>query len=92
MMIKSGASLVGAISGLVAAAPGWRVDAYAPTDTNISIVPIPSHVVAWALIADETEPGGSIVQPVFLAAGRTWTLDQFHAEYGASLELKVVPV
>lgn len=92
MMTKSGASIVGAISGLVAAAPGWRVDAYAPKDTDISSVPTPSQVVAWALIADETQPGGSIVQPVFLAAGRTWTLDQFHAEYGASVELKVAPV
>jgi hypothetical protein len=67
------------------------VDAFAPRDSNSSGVPTPSHVVAWALIADELAPGGATVEPVFYAGERTWTPDQFRAAYGETLELKVVP-
>ncbi|MFG2970913.1 hypothetical protein ACGFZS_47355 [Streptomyces sp. NPDC048288] len=81
----------GPITGVVAASPGWRVNAYAPRGTDISAVPTPSHVVAWALIPNLLEPGGSTVQPVFVAGARTWTPDQFRAAYGESLELKVAP-
>lgn len=80
------------ISGLVSAQPGWRVDAFAPRGTDISGVPTPSHVVAWALLAYGSEPGGSRVEPVFVAGDRTWTPDQFRATYGAMLELHVVTV
>lgn len=80
-----------AIRTVVPAAPGWRVDAYAPKGTDVSSVPTPSHVVAWALMESATEPGGSVVQPVFVAGERTWTPDQFRAVYGAVLDLKVVP-
>lgn len=81
----------GILTGLVATAPGWKVDAYAPRGIDISGVPTPSHVVAWVLVADELEVGGSSVQPVFVAAGRTWTPEQFRSAYGSALDLKVVP-
>lgn len=80
-----------AVMSLVAAVPGWRVDAYAPRGTDIKGVPTPSHVVAWVLTADALESGGALVEPVFCAAGRTWTPAQFRAVYGESIELKVVP-
>jgi len=65
----------GHLMALVAAAPGWRVDAYAPRGTDISGVPMPSHVVAWVLVDDELAPGGATVEPVFYAENRTWTPD-----------------
>jgi hypothetical protein len=67
------------------------VDAYAPQDSDISSVPPPSYVVAWAAVADAGAPGGAIVEPVFVAGARTWTPDQFRAAYGETLELKVTP-
>jgi hypothetical protein len=67
------------------------VDAYAPQGSDIASVPTPSYVVAWALILDDTVPGGAVVEPVFVAGARTWTPDQFRAAYGSSLELTVVP-
>ena len=79
------------IAGVVPAAPGWRVDAFAPRDTDISKVPAPSSVVAWVMLVDERSPGGAVVEPVFVAGDRTWTPDQFRAAYGQMLELKVVP-
>ncbi|MGW8702274.1 hypothetical protein ACWGOK_36035 [Streptomyces eurythermus] len=79
------------ISAVVAAAPGWRVEAFAPPGTDVSGLPAPSHVVAWALVADVGEPGGQVVQPVFLAGARTWTPDQYRAAHGQALDVKVVP-
>lgn len=81
----------GPVTGVVSACPGWRVEAFAPRGSDITGVPTPSHVVAWALIADEAEPGGATVQPVFVAGERTWTPEQFRSRYGDGLELKVVP-
>jgi hypothetical protein len=81
----------GAITTLVGAAPGWRVDAYAPSGMDTSKVPTPSHVVGWMLVSTDLEPGGGVVEPVFIAGSRTWTPDQFRAAYGEGLELKVVP-
>lgn len=80
----------GAITGLVAAVPGWKVDAYAPRDAAAGI-PTPSSVVAWALVQDDLAPGGATVQPVFYAADRTWTPDQFWEAFGSAVTLKVVP-
>lgn len=80
------------IASLVAAQPGWRVDAFAPRGTATGGIPTPSHVVAWVLVTDASEAGGSRVDPVFFAGERTWTPDQFRAVHGAQLELKVVPV
>lgn len=81
----------GPITALAAASSNWRVEAYAPPGTDVSRVPTPSHVVAWALVEAATEAGGSLVVPVFVAGTRTWTPDQFQAAYGAALELLVVP-
>ncbi|WP_069766064.1 hypothetical protein [Streptomyces sp. LUP47B] len=92
MPLIVGAGTPGVITTVVSAAPGWKVDAYAPRGTDISSVPTPSHVVAWALIATELAPGGAVVEPVFVAGGRTWTPDQFRAAYGAAIELKIAPL
>lgn len=82
----------GAITSLVAAAPGWRVDASAPKDIDLSSVPTPSTVVGWVLLADGLAPGGATVQPVFYAGGRTWTPQQFRAAYGTAIEVTVARV
>lgn len=79
------------VTALVAATPGLRVEAYAPKDTDTTGVPPPSGVVAWAQVADPDSVGGVRIDPVFVAAGRAWTPDQFRAAYGDMLELKVVP-
>lgn len=79
------------ITTVVSAQPGWKVDAFAPRGTDTGGIPTPSHVVAWALLADAAEAGGSRVEPVFVAGERTWTPDQYRAAHGAGLELKVVP-
>ncbi|MGV9278045.1 hypothetical protein [Streptomyces griseosporeus] len=81
----------GAITAVSPASPGWRVDAFAPSNSDFFGIPTPSHVVAWALVADEASPGGGVVEPVFVAGTRTWTPDQFRAAYGEALELRVVP-
>jgi hypothetical protein len=91
MPLLTQAPAPGAITGIVSAAPGWRVDAYAPQGTPVSEVPTPSHVVAWALIAGEDAAGGATVEPVFVAGERTWTPDQFRAVYGQALTLQVSP-
>lgn len=79
------------IASLVAAAPGWRVEASVSRGTDISTVPPPSHVVGWVLTADVLAPGGAIIEPAFCADGRVWTPTQFRAAYGAGITLKVVP-
>ncbi|MGW2724792.1 hypothetical protein [Streptomyces sp. NPDC001492] len=76
------------VAGIVAAPPGLHVDAYAPS--TITGVPTPSTVVAWALFVDPAAVGGMRLDPVFLAAGRAWTPDQFRAAYGLDIDLKVV--
>lgn len=91
MPLLTEASAPGAITGIVSAAPGWRVDAYAPQDTPVSAVPTPTHVVAWVLVADDDAAGGATVEPVFMAGERTWTPDQFRAVYGQALTLQVSP-
>lgn len=81
----------GAILSLAPAAPGWRVDAFAPRGSDTTQVPTPSHVVAWALVANQLAPGGAQVEPVFYAEDRTWTPEQFREAYGEHITLKVVP-
>lgn len=80
----------GQVVGVVAAAPGLRVDAFAPKDTVTAGVPTPGSVVAWAQVADPSRAGGVRLDPVFLADGRVWTPDQFQATYGDALTLLVV--
>jgi len=76
------------VAGIVAAPPGLHVDAPAPA--TIMGVPTPSTVVAWALFVDPASIGGMRLDPVFLAAGRAWTPDQFRDAYGIDIELRVV--
>lgn len=76
------------VAGIVAAPPGLHVDAYVPSTTMG--VPTPSTVVAWALFVDPAAVGGMRLDPVFLAAGRAWTPDQFRDAYGLDIDLKVV--
>lgn len=57
------------IVGLVAAQPGCTA----------ALGPVAGPVVAWALVADVTAPGGGRVDPVFIVGGRTWTPDQYRA-------------
>jgi len=92
MPLLTEASAVGAITGIVPAAPGWRVEVSAPPDSDVSGVAVPSDVVAWALVGDEAELGGARVDPVFLADGRAFTPDQFRAAYGQQLTVRVAPV
>jgi hypothetical protein len=47
-------------------------------------------VVAWAQVAADAEPGGAVIVPVFLAAGRTWTPDQFRVAFGQAVDVQVV--
>jgi hypothetical protein len=75
------------VAGIVAAPPGLHVDAYAPATTMG--VPTPSTVVAWAMFVDPAAVGGMRLDPVFLAAGRAWTPDQFRAVYGELIALEV---
>lgn len=79
----------GVIGGIIPAAPGWRVDVYAPQGTEAGDAPVPSLVVAWALVADESTPGGSRIDPVFVADGRAWTPDQYRATYGQALQVQL---
>jgi hypothetical protein len=78
-----------AVTGLVAAVPGLRVEASLPRDASASGIPVPSSVVAWVQLEDPDSAGGVRIEPVFLADGRAWTPDQFRAAYGAGIDLKV---
>lgn len=79
----------GAVTDVIPAAAGFRVDVHAPSGTPVDTVPVPSAVVAWASIADLEKAGGVRVDPVFLAGGQVWTPDQFRAAYGPQLEVTV---
>jgi hypothetical protein len=80
------------ISGIVPAAPGFRVTVGAATQEEAEGAPAPSDVVAWATVTDPEAVGGLRVDPVFLAAGRAWTPDQYRTAYGETLTVKVVRV
>lgn len=79
------------VTGIVPAAAGLRVTAYAPADADVRGIPATSTVVAWAVVSDLDALGGVRLDPVFLADGRTWTPDQFRAAYGNTLTLQVGP-
>ncbi|MFE7233894.1 hypothetical protein ACFVAF_25155 [Streptomyces sp. NPDC057596] len=71
------------------AAPGLTVEVKAPPGTDTTGVPAGGGVVGWILVDDASTPGGARVDPVFLAAGRAWTPDQYRAAYGQQLEVRV---
>ncbi|MEU0979013.1 hypothetical protein ABZ488_07320 [Streptomyces griseus] len=74
---------------MVPAFPGLRADVTAPPGSDTSAVPGGGVVVGWVLVADEQAVGGARVDPVFLAAGWTWTPDQFRREHGQHLGMVV---
>ncbi|MET9051262.1 hypothetical protein ABZW50_08920 [Streptomyces bacillaris] len=76
---------MGAVVGMVPAFPGLRTDVTAPPGSDTAAVPGGGVVVGWVLVADEQAVGGARVDPVFLAAGRAWTPDQFRQEHGPHL-------
>lgn len=78
------------VTGVIPAAAGLRVEASAPAGSDVRGIPTPYSVVAWAVLADPDSAGGVRVDPVFVAAGRTWTPDQFRAAYGELIALEVV--
>lgn len=79
----------GALTGMVAAGDGWAVEVTAPPDTDTAGIPGGGAVIGWALLEDETATGGARVDPLFLAAGRAWTPDQYRAAYGEQLRFRV---
>ncbi|WP_254874922.1 MULTISPECIES: hypothetical protein [unclassified Streptomyces] len=74
---------------MVPAFDGLRVDVTAPAGADTAGVPGGGPVVGWVLVADEAAVGGTRVDPVFLAAGRAWTPDQFRAAHGQGLGVLV---
>ncbi|MFI9598946.1 hypothetical protein ACIHCX_03525 [Streptomyces sp. NPDC052043] len=80
---------VGPIISMLPAAPGLTVLVSAPDGTDTTGIPPGGGVVGWALIADQAAVGGARVDPVFLAAGKAWTPDQYRATYGQQLDVKV---
>ncbi|NEB42248.1 hypothetical protein [Streptomyces sp. SID14515] len=79
----------GGVLGMVPAFGGLRVEVTAPPGTDTARVPGGGPVVGWVLVADEQVVGGARVDPVFLAAGRAWTPDQYRAAYGQQLGVVV---
>lgn len=65
------------------------MQASAPPDVDTTGIPAPSDVIGWVLVADPEQAGGARVDPVFLAAGRAWTPDQYRAAYGRELDVRV---
>ncbi|MGW5291470.1 hypothetical protein [Streptomyces bacillaris] len=80
---------MGAVVGMVPAFPGLRADVTAPPGSDTASVPGGGVVVGWVLVADEQAVGGARVDPVFLAACRAWTPDQFRQEHGPHLGVVV---
>ncbi|MEU3432380.1 hypothetical protein [Streptomyces sp. NPDC006863] len=79
----------GSVVGVVPAFAGLRVDVTAPPGSDTAAVPGGGVVIGWVLVADEAVVGGTRVDPVFLAAGRAWTPDQYRAVYGQQLGVAV---
>lgn len=77
------------IVGALPAVPGLVVQVTAPPGTEATGIPPGGMVVGWALVADEGAPGGARLDPLFLAAGRAWTPDQYRATYGQTLGVVV---
>ncbi|MFE4420455.1 hypothetical protein [Streptomyces sp. NPDC056817] len=74
------------------AAPGLTAEVAAPPGTDTEGIPAGGGVVGWILVDDPSTPGGARVDPVFLAAGRAWTPDQYRATYGQTLDVRVTAV
>ena len=79
----------GSIVGVLPATTGLHADITAPAGVEVADVPGGGVVVGWVLIADPSERGGARLDPVFLAAGRTWTPDQYRTAYGQALGVQV---
>lgn len=75
----------GSIVGALPTTPSLHADITAPAGIDPGNAPGGGAVVGWVLVADRTEPGGARLDPVFLAAGRAWTPDQYRTAYGAQL-------
>lgn len=88
--LVSGVPAPGAVSGLVASEAGWAVEVSARPGADTSGAPPGGAVIGWALVADTAAAGGARVEPVFLAAGRAWTPDQYRATYGQQFTMRVV--
>ncbi|MDR3081614.1 MAG: hypothetical protein LBV60_11935 [Streptomyces sp.] len=80
---------MGNILSVLPATTGLTVLVSAPDGTDATGIPPGGDVVAWAQVADGGAAGGARVDPVFLAAGKTWTPDQYRATYGMQLEVRV---
>ncbi|WP_127468786.1 hypothetical protein [Streptomyces sp. B27] len=80
---------MGAVVGMVSAFAGLRADVTAAPGSETAGVPGGGVVVGWVLVADEQAVGGARVDPVFLAAGRAWTPDQFREAHGQHLGVLV---
>jgi hypothetical protein len=90
MPIQTGETMrTGSIVGVLPATAGLRADITAPAGVEVGDVPGGGVVVGWVLIADPSERGGARIDPVFLAAGRTWTPDQYRTAYGHGLGVQV---
>lgn len=89
MPIVVGSASPGVVSNLVAATPELMVVVSAPVRTDTAGVPPAGAVVGWVLVTDAVVAGGQRVEPVFLAAGRAVTPDQYRAAYGAQLDVRV---
>lgn len=79
----------GGVLGALPAVPGLSVQVSAPPGTDTVGVPPGGMVVGWVLVADGDAVGGARLDPVFLAAGRAWTPDQYRAAYGQTLGVAV---
>ncbi|MEU8642235.1 hypothetical protein AB0C91_09990 [Streptomyces sp. NPDC048674] len=79
----------GAITGAFPAHEGLTALVGAPPGTDATGIPPGGSVVAWVLVADEVVAGGARLDPVFLAAGRAWTVDQYRRAYGQELDVRV---
>ncbi|MGQ4733322.1 hypothetical protein ACUN3E_37405 [Streptomyces sp. Ju416(a)] len=89
MPLLVGPGVAGSVVGMVPAFDGLRVEVTAPPGADTAGVPGGGPVVGWVLVADEGAVGGARVDPVFLAAGRAWTPDQFQAAHGQHLGVVV---
>lgn len=79
----------GGIVGVLPAFDGLRADVTAPAGIDPGAAPGGGPVVGWVLLNDPGAPGGARLAPVFLAAGRAWTPDQYRAAYGQQLGVRV---
>ncbi|MFD8771461.1 hypothetical protein [Streptomyces sp. NPDC059916] len=79
----------GSIVGVLPASAGLGAQIAAPAGADTTGVPAGGGVVGWVLVEDQDAVGGARVDPVFLAAGRAWTPDQYRAAYGQQLGVTV---